>query len=162
MTADFERRMFEARLKSTYIHDNVQVYDILHSVLGHQADDIEGRAELRAVIYALAHITGGVVLGMSIGKDLETIKESLPILIQAFAEFDEREAQKPIDRAQLRTLILSAFDSEPKWYPGELTEKIHHRGADVRAMLDELVSEGLLRLKSREYQKVKRQRKVKP
>jgi len=159
---DFWKRSFEARLKTTYLHDHVQVFDVIGEVMGHPADETDGRAELRSLVFALARITGGVILGASIGADLDSIRASLPIVSKAFGEYDEREAHKPVDMGQLRLSVLGFFENEPPTR-NEMATRLHCRGSDVQTALDQLVAEGLLRLKGKaNYSKVKRPRKAKP
>ena len=159
---DFWKRSFEARLKSTYLHEHVQVFDVIGEVMGHPADETDGRAELRSLVFALARITGGVILGSSIADDLNSIRDSLPVVAQAFAEFDQREAGKLADTVQLRAAVLALFEGEPPPHRNWIASHLHCRGSDVQAVLDQLVGEGLLRLKGKaNYSKVKRPRKAK-
>jgi hypothetical protein len=149
-------------LKARYIHDHVQVFDAIEQVFGHPAEETDGRAELRNLVFALARITGGVILGDSIARDLDAIRMSLPVVAQAFANFDAEEAHSPVDMAVLRSAVLGMFDLEPPACRNEIAMRLRCRGVDVQKTLDQLVEDGLLRLKGKaNYSKVKRPRKAK-
>ena len=137
-----------------------RVFDVLRELMGHQGDDVSGRAELNRLVFSLASICGDVVLKIdSLDEHIEELKTCLPSVIEAFSQWEA--GQPPTDQTRLRSHLVAGFDAQPKWdiRINSVAAAWHVPVSDVTAMLDQLVSEGFLRNRGGKLTKVLRQPK---
>ena len=109
---DFERRHFNACLSSEYYRQMGRVYDVLRELMGHQGEEVRGRAELNRLVFSLASICGDIVLGIdNLAEHTEELKACLPAVIEAFSQWEA--GQPPTDQTRLRSHLVAGFDAQP-------------------------------------------------
>jgi hypothetical protein len=161
---DFERRMFLATLKTSYVDILSKIADVLSPEIG-PASGATGYAELNQLCWGFARILGDVVLTPGqVGESLAVVTENLRFVVAAFKDWEARQPTADIN--EVRAAIAALFETDPapeasRAASVSIAARLHYPVEAVEAVLDAMVSEGLLRCKGGCYSKAKRRPKAK-